>query len=116
MYVKQFKLTRKSSDGPLDVICVVSLNALDMLPEEERRPGDEDDPGQGEDGEHAVPHGTLFLQEDPGQQRGEDWITVSKQPKMCSYLYPNLARPDRNVSAHLNMMTVASASGICCTA
>ena len=69
------KLTGEGGDGALDVVGVVPLNAWGALPKEEGRPGDEDDPRQGEDGEEAVPQGALLLQEDPRQQGGEHWAT-----------------------------------------
>ena len=57
------------------MVGVVPLDAWGALPEEEGRPGDEDDPGQSEDGEEAVPQGALLLQEDPRQQGREHWVT-----------------------------------------
>ena len=47
----------EGSDCPLEVIGVVTLDPLRTLPEEEGRPGNEDDPCQGEDCENAVPNG-----------------------------------------------------------
>lgn len=46
-------VTCKGGDSPLDV--TGALNATRMLSKEERRAGDEDDSGDGENGENTVP-------------------------------------------------------------
>lgn len=56
------------------MVSVVSLDATEMLPEDERWSGDEDDSGDGENGENTVPDRTPLLQEDPGQEGGKDRI------------------------------------------
>lgn len=57
------------------MVGVVALDAAGVFAEEKRRPGNEDDSGEGENGEDAVPDRTLLLQEDPGQDGGKNWIT-----------------------------------------
>lgn len=47
------RVTCKGGDSPLDV--AGALDATRMLSEEERRVGDEDDSGEGENGENKVP-------------------------------------------------------------
>lgn len=68
-------VTCKGSNSPLDVVAVVALDAVQMLAEDERGPGDEDDAGEGEHSEDAVQDGASLFQEDPSQQGGENWIT-----------------------------------------
>lgn len=67
--------TCKRSNTPLDVVCVVALNAVQMLAKDEWRSGDEDDSSDGKNSKDTVPDCTSLLQEDPGQQGGKDWIT-----------------------------------------
>lgn len=61
------------------MVCIVALNAVHMLSKDERRPGDEDDSGEGENCKNAVPDSAFLLQEDPGQEGGKNWITVEGQ-------------------------------------
>lgn len=69
-------ITCKRSNGPLDVVAVVALNAMQVLAEDERRPGDEDDSGESENSEDAVQNSASLFQEDPGQQGGKHWVTT----------------------------------------
>lgn len=69
-------ITCKCSNSPLDVVGVVAFNAVQVLSKDERGPRDEDDSGDGENGEDAVPDSAFLLQEDPGQEGGKNWITV----------------------------------------
>lgn len=69
------RVTCKRGDGPLDVVAVVALDAEQMLAKDERRPGDEDDAGERENGEDAVQDCASLFQEDPGQQGGKNRIT-----------------------------------------
>lgn len=50
----QTLITCKGSNSALDVVAVVALDAEQMLAKDERRPGDEDDAGEGENSEDAV--------------------------------------------------------------
>lgn len=63
------------------MVSVVALDATDMLAKKERRPGNEDDSGDGENREDTVPEGTFLLQEDPSQEGGKDWITERSMKK-----------------------------------
>lgn len=47
-------ITCKCSNSPLDVVAVVALNAMQMIAEDEWRPGNEDDSGESENSEDAV--------------------------------------------------------------
>lgn len=69
------RITCKGCDSPLDVVGVVSLNAMYTLAEDEWRSGNEDDSSEGKNSEDTVPDRTPFLQEDPGQEGGKDRIT-----------------------------------------
>lgn len=68
-------ITCKRSNSPLYVVAVVALNAMQMLAEDEWRPGDEDDSSESENSEDAVQDCASLFQEDPGQQRGKHWVT-----------------------------------------
>lgn len=46
-----------------------------MIAKDEWRSGDEDDSSEGKNHEDQVPDCTPLLQEDPGQEGGEHWIT-----------------------------------------
>lgn len=61
------------------MVAVVALDAEQMLAEDERRPGDEDDSGESEDSEDAVQDCASLLQEDPGQQGGKHRITEEQR-------------------------------------
>lgn len=61
------------------MVCVVALDAVQMLSKDERRSGDEYDAGEGENGKNSVPDCAFLLQEDPGQEGGKNWITVGGQ-------------------------------------
>lgn len=54
-------ITCKRSNRALDVVAVVALDAEQMLAEDERRPGDEDDAGESENSEDAVQDGASLL-------------------------------------------------------
>lgn len=58
------------------MVGVVAFDAVQVLSKDERGSRDEDDPGDGENGEHTVPDSASLLQEDPGQEGGKNWITV----------------------------------------
>lgn len=58
------------------MVGVIALDAAEVLAEEKRRAGDEDDSGESEDREHTVPDCTFLFEEDPRQQGGEHWIAV----------------------------------------
>lgn len=58
------------------MVGVVALNAVQVLSKDERGPRDEYDSGDGENSEDTVPDSASLLQEDPGQEGGENWITV----------------------------------------
>lgn len=80
-------ITYKRSNSPLDVVAVVALNAMQMLAEDEWRPGDEDDSGESENSEDAVQDCALLFQEDPGQQGGKHWVTEEPRTRgMKSYI------------------------------
>lgn len=68
-------LTCKCSNSPLNVVCVVALNPMQVITKDEWRSGDEDDASDGENSKDTVPDCTSLLQEDPGQEGGKDWIT-----------------------------------------
>lgn len=72
-------ITCKGSDSALDVVIVVALNATPMLAKEERWSGDEENSADGKNSEDAVPDRTPLLQEDPGQEGGDDRITGDTQ-------------------------------------
>lgn len=57
------------------MVAVVALNAMQMLAENEWRPGNEDDSGESENSEDAVQDCASLFQEDPGQQGGKHWVT-----------------------------------------
>lgn len=57
------------------MVCVIALNAVDILPKQERWSGNEDDSSEGKNSEDTVPDCTSLLQEYPGQQWGKDWVT-----------------------------------------
>lgn len=47
-------ITCKCSNSPLDVVAVVALNAMQMIAEDEWRPGNEDDSSESKNSEDAV--------------------------------------------------------------
>lgn len=57
------------------MVGVVALNAIHIIAKDEWWSGDEDYSRDGKHSEDAVPDGTSLLQEDPGEEGGEDWIT-----------------------------------------
>ncbi len=65
------------------MVSVVSLNTMQMIPKDEGWSGDEDDSSEGENSEDTVPDRTFLLQENPGQEGGEDWIAEGKEVGQC---------------------------------
>lgn len=56
-------ITSEGSQSSLDMLSVVAFDAAEMLAEEERRASDEDDSGEGEHSEHAIPDCTSLFEE-----------------------------------------------------